>query len=213
MLLQAIRIMNPIPWLIDATFYGSLAILAVLALRPLVRRFCGARAAHALWVVAVLRLTLPGLPHTPIAMLPSVQGDAVVHERVSVRAWVEEGKTPDLVREQPSNIATPLPAETSDLSRWLVPGWLGVAFATFAFSLVGALRARRLVRRARDITGRSEIRESLASLPMRVPKLEVRETDELRSPALCGILRPVILLPPGWSQGLPQGGAPGGALA
>ncbi len=57
-----------------------------------------------------------------------------------------------------------------------------------------------IARRAHDVGGEPGVRRAVAAIREWPAGLGVRETDALRVPALCGLLRPVVLLPVGWAQ-------------
>jgi beta-lactamase regulating signal transducer with metallopeptidase domain len=195
--------MNGFPFIMsslgEAALSGSVVIILLLVLRPLIRRWFGARAVHALWLVVLVRLVIPWTPHTPMAVLPAPMENGVAMEPVTLRSFVIGGNKerispPATTPERRPEPRVAVKAGTVELI-WL----LGVA-GVFGLSLAGALRAAPLVRRARKITADSVAMRVLASLPMSVRGLRILETDELKSPALCGWIRPAILLPPGWAQ-------------
>ncbi len=194
----------PLPlWLLEWTACGAIAVLAVLMLRPLVRRTLGSRAAHLLWLIVAVRLAVPVMPETPFSVLPSGV-EKVSTERVAVHVVTES----DEKTTRQSQGENGLPVKSGNLESfvkpmwipWFMYLWIGGAGITFALSLAAAFRAGRLIRRSTEITNRPEITTLLASLPVSVRGLRVCETSELRSPALCGLVRPTILLPPGWAQ-------------
>jgi len=186
-------------WLAASALCGSVAIVLLLGLRPLIRRWIGARAVHALWVVVLLRLLIPWTPPTPMAVLPAPAENRFAMDSVKLRSFVVAGD-----REQ--RFRAPIASEPRPESRAVVSAnsvgliWLAGAASVFGFSLAGALRASPLVRRARRIAAESGAMSVLAALPISVRGLRILETDELKSPALCGWMRPAILLPPGWAE-------------
>ncbi len=180
-------------WLIDATLQGTLAILVVWLIIPWVRRGLGAQAAYILWGLVLLRLLLPWQPASPFhwgISLPEIREVDASALRISVTT--EESEPAPTVARAPVAQKIQLPVA---LLVWLAGVWLIVGF-----SMVRSLRAARLAGRAREISGDPRlvrVRESLP--PMRV---QIRETGELRSPALTGLWRPVILLPLDWRERL-----------
>ena len=188
-------------WLAASALCGSVAIVLMLAFRPLIRRWLGARAVHALWLVVLVRLLIPWTPHTPMAVLPAPAGNKAAVDSVTLRAFVVSGDQkpmapPTRPLERRSEPGAALKAGALELI-WLI----GVA-GVFGISLAGALRAAPLLRRARAVAADSVAMQALASLPMSVRGLRILETEELKSPALCGFIRPAILLPPGWAESM-----------
>lgn len=170
---------------------GSFAILVVLALGPAVRRLLGARAAHLLWLLVILRFLVPNLPTLPWPHLPTPAVAWVAPESTKFTATAR-------VLTEPGFAAMPAQASLP----WLEMGWAAGAVFFLGVNFAQAWRARRLVRGAADIRGRAGIRHALRSLPAAPSSVRICETDRLRSPALCGIFRPVIFLPVGWAETL-----------
>ncbi len=179
---------------LDAIIYGSATILLVLALAPLVRRWLGAQAAHALWFIVLLRLLVPWSPPWDTPRLPieiptwEARGGPLAGAHISVS--VNDIFTPNA----PS---IPQPIKSFD---WLLMIWAGGALALISFLLLRAARAARLVRRATNITQDALIQHTLIKIGATSRKLRICETRELQSPALCGLFQPTILLPVGWSD-------------
>lgn len=182
----------------EATLRGSILILSIWLLRSFLRRWFGARATHLLWLVVLVQLLSPWLPQSPLSLLPErtehppVTSAAVQSVQVSVR-----------VGEAPVQMAPERPVVTDSPSPWpayalFIWGLGGGCIA--ALSILRAVRAARLVSRAPEIGDRALLRAALADLPQVPRRLRICETGELRSPALCGILRPTVLLPAGWAE-------------
>jgi len=196
----------PIPWLADSALCGSVAIVLLLLVRPLARRWAGARAVHLLWLIVLVRLLIPWTPRTPLALLPARTQDRTAPVPVTVRSFVVQAQAehapawsavdPGAVPERRS------PAFAMSIAGSAALIWIFGAAAVFSLSLAAAARTARLVRRAREIAADSAAKRVLASLPVSVRRLRILETRDLKSPALCGILHPRILLPPGWAESL-----------
>ena len=80
-------------FLVEATLIGSVLILALLALRPLVRRGVGSRLMMVAWVLVALRLLLPlALPNPAMnALKPTLSQDAGIRPMADqVRTRVED---------------------------------------------------------------------------------------------------------------------------
>ena len=180
-------------WILQVWLPGSLAILVVLALGPAVRRLLGARAAHLLWLLVILRFLVPNLPVLPWSYRPAPAAVWIAPEPETVKFTATASVTANPGSETPPATA-PIP--------WLKILWAAGVVLLLGANLAQAWRARRLVRGAADIRGQSGIRHALRSLPAVPSSLRICETDQLRSPALCGVFHPVIFLPVGWAETL-----------
>jgi len=203
-------------WLVDCTLQGSFAIALVIAVVPLVRRFLGARVAYLLWAIVILRLLVPWLPATPLHWgAPSIRAEAaprtLLKPGMEVTATVTPGREAmpaAAIVERPETPAPHSPSEEKSPpgGRWswqeIAPAvWLtGVALG-FGLALLRGIRAARLVRRASTISADPLLADWVA-LPG-AARVRIKETGELRSPALTGVIHPTILLPLDWRQKLP----------
>lgn len=181
-------------WLTEAACYGSLAIITILAVSPAIRRLLGAQAAHLLWLMVLLRLLapLPALPHPWTSATPPTLSQGLPEAgKTQVHIQVEDG-----ISSPPAKPVASIP-----WTHWLVSAWAAGVAILSAFTAARVIRTSRLVRRAVKVDADPRIRAALARLS--APKhLRIHETAELRSPALCGLLRPVVLLPAGWEKSL-----------
>lgn len=190
-------------WLIDGTVCGSLAIVLVAVLAPLGRRWLGARASFWLWALVLLRLFVPGLTPAPIPW-PGLDAPALpppATERWTATARVTgDPPSPPIVTETPA----PVPADRRPVfsPALAVTAWALGAGVLLGFAAVRSLRAGRLARRARDLSADPALAPLLDELAGPSRRFGARETAELRSPALCGLWRPVILLPLDWRERL-----------
>ena len=192
--------------LAESALCGSLAIVLLLLTRPIVRRWLGARAVHLLWGVVLVRLLIPWTPHTPLAMLPARMQVEAAPVSMTVRSFVIEARAEQITA---SSTAIPeglrgrrSPTFSARIARSAALIWILGAAGVFSLSLGASFRAAMLVRRARKIAADGPAMRALASLPISVRRLRILETHDLKSPALCGWLRPKILLPLGWGDNL-----------
>lgn len=154
-------------WLLTTGWQASVLILLVLA----AQRLCGDRLAprwrHGLWLLVVLRLAAPDLPPFPTSAF----------------------------RLLPAALA--FPASTRALVSAAVAVWLAVALFLGARIAWRAYRLTTRVGRQRPVT-RPDVVELLEDckqeLGVHVP-MNVVESEDVRSPALLGFLRPRLLLP------------------
>ena len=192
------NILSSLPsWLMEATLRGSAGIILVWVLAPLARRWIGARAAHLLWLMALVPLLVPALPSSPLtfAGAPVVQQEVTESRFAGAQIFVS-------VEDGPAERTAAVPVRTQPrTTSWLpllLPVWGFGVVLVGALALVQGIRAKLLVRRAPEITHEPAVVSVLAHLPNMPRSVCIRETGELRSPAVCGVWKPTILLPLGW---------------
>ena len=176
--------------LLSLTLSGSVLIVVLLAIRPLLRRRLGHSGQYYLWLVPLARLLLPVFP---AVRLPEGVSQALPEAISDGALWL---RAPDMALAGPDRQGAGL-----DLLS-LVPGLLVILWATVAAAL--ALRAiwryvrciRALERESRPAGERAQAVYEDACRMMgvtRPPRLLV--CPGLRSPMQAGLLRPMVLLP------------------
>lgn len=202
-------------WLVDCTIQGSIAIVIVIAMAPLVRRMFGAQAAYLLWTIVLLRLLVPWLPENPLIRESPAPSQSVSHDhsltsgtKVSVTIKPGEARTspspPGEAARELSPAASELAATTPRQWSWestATFAWLGGVAVVLVWSVLRGMRAGRLVRLARDVSD-DPILAGLRGLL--TASVRIKETGELDGPALTGVFRPVILLPLDWRHVLSE---------
>lgn len=176
--------------LLSLTLSGSVLIVVLLAIRPLLRRRLGHSGQYYLWLVPLARLLLPvfpaiGLPEGVSQALPEAISDGAL--------WL---RAPDMALAGPDRQGAGLELLS------LLPGLLVILWGTVAAAL--ALRAvwryvrclRALERESRPAGERAQaVYEDACRMlgVTRPPRLLV--CPGLRSPMQAGLIRPMVLLP------------------
>jgi bla regulator protein BlaR1 len=176
----------------------SLLIAVVFAFDFLLRRNIRAAVRYSLWFVVFLKLLLPptlALPTGAAWWLRSRPVPVVVHHARMITVNYSE---PVEAYVPPTIRAAPVPPPAPTLSR---EGWMLLVASAFSVFLAMwvLLRWRQIARCLRRTTGATvELAEMLAEarrLAGLRKNVTLRVTPEAMSPAVCGLFRPVILLP------------------
>ena len=192
--LDAARLVEVFQHTVRASLLGGGAIVLVLALRLALRRRLSADVRCLLWLPVCALLVLPRLPDIGL----SIGGEAFAMEHVDPKPpqLVVRVDAPTLVASTQSPPVTPAPSLS--LTERLTLGWLigGGALVTACLGSFLALR-RRVLRSGESVP--DEVAGLFASCARtmglrRAPP--VRITGAVKSPALMGMWRPVLLLPP-----------------
>jgi beta-lactamase regulating signal transducer with metallopeptidase domain len=166
-------------WLFDTTIKASLLIVLVACLQRAIGSRVDPRWRHLLWVVVLLRLLLPVTPTSPVSLFNFVEAP-----RPIAAARVVDMSTPPPHPARTSGSFAVFAAQDDTRERWwrMAFGvWLAGAVVFSLRTLIVALRMHRRVRHL-DTSA------------------FVVETDVVRTPALYGLLRPVLLLPRGLTE-------------
>lgn len=174
-------------WMAPMLWQSSLLILAVLLADLLLRRWAWPQLRRALWLMAALKLMLPPSLTSPVGVAPRL---------------IEGGLDGPIARAGSSAPAAPA---------WLP--WVWIA-GVVVFGLIAALRSRRARRiwMPRGATSASTGGAATNSAPpgplhrllgdaanrlrlRRLPRLALSPTAPV--PAVCGLFRPMIVLPAG----------------
>ena len=216
--------MEPLPaylqglleWLVRTTWQGSVLVVLVLLVQTLAGRRLGGQGRYWLWLVVLIRLALPWTPQSPVSFFNLLPGSPLPMATANVGRAIF-GSDEDAADRSAAagDVASPAGTRshdgagagsirgTADLSDGvgtatvLLAVWLA-GVVVLAGCIVGcSVRLRRVVRRSRRVKDRwvlgllEECKDLIGTRA--APPLIV--TEEVSSPALCGWLRPRLLLP------------------
>lgn len=187
-------------WMLDVTVKGSLLVLLVAAIMKLVGPRLDPRWRHLLWLVVLLRLLLPAAPAaswSPFNLVMPLEVPAPMRAVAAAPEQVAQ-KSPDVAFTR-TYVVQPSPWFTA--ARWFFYIWVAGAALLLLRALLASLRTQRAVSRAlrrAEANGslQAVVEEGRGMLGIR-RSVRIVESDLVRTPALHGLLRPVILLPSG----------------
>jgi beta-lactamase regulating signal transducer with metallopeptidase domain/type II secretory pathway component GspD/PulD (secretin) len=190
---HALRFAWPMLW------QSSLLIALLFALEPPLRRKVRPAVRYALWLVVLVKLLLPpslALPTGPGWWLRPARAvpasprltSVVVTYGAPERTLIPAAVTPVRVEPPPSHLSS---------TAWLLLSMVTVSLGLLAWMIA---RWRRVARDAHQaMAAPVPLGCLLSELPYPV---RLRITDHPQSPAVCGLFRPVILLPRSLVEGL-----------
>jgi len=203
-------------WLIHTTWQASLLIGMVLLIQRLAGHWLGVRGRHCLWFVVLVRMALPWMPQSGMSLYNLVPS-SLSHQggyRISRAASPLSAATERSVAKEtpiPAGSATDDTADAQSVSRDGPQGkrleigpltplsvlWFAGVCGLGGHVVLNKIRLCRIVRRGRLVTDRwvlGVLQECKDLIGMQVP-VAVIATDQVGCPALCGCLRPRLLLP------------------
>ena len=173
---------------------SSLLIVVLLAFDLLFRRKIRASIRYALWLVVLVKLCLPptlALPSSPVWWLektpPAAVNPGVTHYTVTY------GNEPLIPQNPLPAFAPPKPALTN--AAWLLVSSTSISSALLFWLLARWWQITRQVRRAaisERLTGIAGEAQKSAAMKL---NMQVKLTANSMSPAVCGLFRPVVLIP------------------
>ncbi|HEU4406457.1 MAG TPA: penicillin-binding transpeptidase domain-containing protein, partial [Polyangiaceae bacterium] len=207
------------PWLLSAALRGALvAALALLALVPLGRASASLRHGVlllALGALALLPLASALLPAWRVALgpLPEAVSGLVVDESTRPLAAAPpspRAPSPAALAAPAAGPGAPARAGSPLAARGGALTLLWAAGALFFLARLGGAQAKAvaIVRRARPLAGgawAADVARAARLVGVRPPRVLV--SDEVGGPAVAGLARPALLLPPaalGWGPALRQ---------
>ena len=186
-------------------FWQSSALIAILfATEFVLRRHVRAAVRYAFWLVLLVKLLLPptlALP-TGIAwwLLPAAN-PASPHTTKFVISY-DTDVAPSLP-PLPTPAFTP-PRPTMSAAAWAILGWSAISAGLLAWLMARWQQVVRGVKRAMPASAQlSELFDEAKSSTGLHQTVRLRLTDQAMSPAVCGLFRPVILLPQSLVEKLP----------
>jgi general secretion pathway protein D len=191
---HALRFAWPMLW------QSSLLIALLFALELLLKRKVRSAVRYALWLVVLVKLLLPPSLAFPTSAGWWLRPANAKPTRPRPTSVVVTYGTPE--RPLPPTIVKPVcvepPPPHLSSDAWLLVGMVAVSLALLAWMIVRWCQVSRRAHRA-----------AAAPVPLDdlLPELRhpvrLRLTDHPESPALCGLCRPVILLPRSLAERLP----------
>ena len=199
--------------LLTLTVSGSALTVILLALRYLILKKMPSTVYYYAWLLVLLRflLPLPGLvpgtadaarpdsaqiPYADTAEYPAVEQSAPAAVNPAPKAQTP-APAAETENTAPSQRGESAPAEKRTAFNWRSPAlWLGIWAAGAAISLgITVFSYLRFSRKLRQTlrTPESPVRELYDSLPGRKPALYC--STALRTPLMCGVIHPRIILP------------------
>jgi bla regulator protein blaR1 len=191
-------------WAGRASLEASLLIGLILLAQALLRDRLSAQWRFALWSLLLLRLALPWTPPSPTSVFNLLPG------KLSSRPAAIAGVPADVVPHgapvgtPAMHDAAPGTTAASSSHAWLQPEWLAAMWAAGVLVVLASagfqsFTMARAVRRRRFATDQEtlDLLEDCKEASGIHAYVALAETDRVSCPALFGILRPRLLLPPG----------------
>lgn len=185
-------------WLLTASLRASVLTLGVWLVQGLLQRHLSPRWRYALWLPVLVVLLMPVLPESrwSAASVFTMDAPAATASLVSV-----------VVDDTPSAMPVPTvyaaePVRTVDWPRVRVIAWAVGASLVLLMGLISFTRTLTRARRTREAISEdlaTRIDEVTQEVGLRQrPRLLM--SPRIQSPAVTGLLRPLLLLPPGFDR-------------
>ena len=189
-------------WLLAASLRASVLALAVLVLQLALSRWLPARWRHALWLPVVLVLVAPMLPASRFSIENRFRTQPVAVPAAPAAAVAQQASTEGRAVTAPPTLEKPASWRPTS-GQWLFGTWLLGACSVLVAGGIGYRRSLRRIARGAVPTS-AGIRDSVARAAeqlglKRVPSVIL--SSAVDSPAVAGLLRPVLLLPAQFPQG------------
>src|SRR4051812_9985366 len=192
--------------LLVASWQASVMIALVAASHALLGRRISPRWRGAMWMLVFVRLAMPALPPSPMSVFnlrPSSSPPSP-----AVQPAEATTVTYGVVLPPPTPFVTapaipPPPNPPTDWFNIAAAIWSVTAIALIARHCFGMiLAARRFCSLPHSIDPRLRAVMRECADEMNAAPLDIAETDLIATPALAGIIRPVLLIPPALAAGL-----------
>ena len=176
---------------------SSLLIAVIFVLEFALRRKIRAAIRYALWLMVLVKLLLPptlALPTSPTWWIHPSVPPPVKAPPVSFTVSYGEQIAPDFPL-QPISVIPPPRAPTMTFAAWALVASGVVSAGLLAWLLVRWRQINQKVRRAKTSEKLIPVLDEARRLTRLRPGIRLKLTEDSMSPAVCGLFRPVILLP------------------
>lgn len=182
-------------WVLAATLRASALAVVILGIQFMLRRRLPAPWRHALWLPMLLVLILPMLPKMPFGILPAREAAApmVIEAAASSALPVAEKAAPAPVVERASLTVT----------GYIAIAWLAGACLMLGAGVAGYGRNLKRIKsgaRSPDEKLRETLREATREVGLGAAP-RVLMSPAVESPAVTGLIRPLLLLPANFPRG------------
>ncbi len=195
---NALHFVWPMLW--QSSVLIAILFVADFALRRRVR----AAVRYGLWLVLLVKLLLPPSLALPTSAAWWLFPAAAASKPRTTRFVVSFG--PDTANKlplQPAPVFTP-PRPSLSAAAWIIPVWDALSFGLLVWMTARWRQVARDVKRAAPAPAWLDelFNAAKSSIGLR-RNVRLRVTDQAMSPAVCGLFRPVILLPQSLVEKLP----------
>ncbi len=175
---------------------SSLLIAIIFVLDVALRRKIRAAIRYALWMMVLVKLLLPPSLALPTSLawwlLPSPQSPAMPQKTSYVVTYGEQ--TAPTIPPQFQPASAPIQTRIS-AAAWTLAASGAVSAGLLSWLLIRWLQINQKVRRAKTSENLISILDEARRLAHLRPGIRLKLTHDSMSPAVCGLFRPVILLP------------------
>jgi beta-lactamase regulating signal transducer with metallopeptidase domain len=183
---------------------SSVLIAMLFAIDFALRRYVRAAVRYALWLVLLVKLLLPPSLALPTSATWWLFPSTAASKPRTTRFVVRYG--PDIASRfpsQPAPVFTP-PQPPISAATWIVPVWGALSLGLLVWMTARWRQVARDVKRAAPAPAWLDelFNAAKSSIGLR-RNVRLRVTDQAMSPAICGLFRPVILLPQSLVEKLP----------
>ncbi|MFM7603755.1 MAG: M56 family metallopeptidase, partial [Prosthecobacter sp.] len=183
-------------WLLAASFRASVLMLLVLAIQMVFRKQLGARARYAMWLPVLIVLLMPALPQSRWSI------ENLLVKAAPPVAMPQAEPALAIATAMPGVEISAPPLQALDWHQIGLFAWMGVSAALLffgVFSFFSTLRRFQRTRRLLSHESAAWIEQIAREVGLKHPP-RVWRSSAITSPAVTGLLRPVLLLPADFEQ-------------
>lgn len=190
----------------------SILAIIILILRPMIRKILGINIVYFLWLLLIIKLIIPYGPESKISIYnlfnkvdTSISYDEkLINDNSQIKSYTNKIKTPinntsetsNNIIEKPmsksANINNYFNTKTILISIWITGISIFFIFLIFSYYKLINIRKNMIYRYNRQ--SYKILKDCLTLLNIR-RNIEILVVNEISSPALCGVIKPKILIP------------------
>ena len=187
-------------WLIETSVYLSITAIILLIFKKLFKNKLSARAQFALWGLLLIRFFIPFLPESSMSVYNAVNIPSYTTEKIQTDNNIEPYTSTHIENIIPENETNEQKSINTDTENLVIIVWLSVSLSLLMYfvltyiSFLFKLKNFRTINQAEIIKTLSDCKDIIGI------KRNVKIISGGNSPLLNGIVKPVIILPEGYTQ-------------
>ncbi len=183
---------------IEASWQASILVILIMLVQWVLPRNVSPRVRCAMWGLLFLRLAMPVLPPSPMSLF-NLKPQQLVAPRIVMPDKIIKIDLGQIdAPQEPANVPSANPARVP-WNTLILFAWTCGSLLVMGRMIIATMRFRRQIRRGASVSDDAvleQLRQCCELVGLKHPP-RIIQTDHVQSPAVFGVVHPVLLMPSG----------------